>query len=86
MSKRKNFKVFDNGGKSFDRYTVALPGREHGASPGYDMCLSLSSNPESPTGVSQFSDCKIGKHLGKKIPYAKLPKNIRNHVQKRLSE
>lgn len=75
--------VYDNGGKTFDRYTVTTSISE---GHGMKMCLGLSSNPTNPQGFSQFTTCQVGSHLGKKIPWAKLPANIRRHIIARFRE
>ena len=55
----QNVTVYDNGGNSFDRYTVIIDGDV------YDM----SHNPMSPQGVNQYVgreadiDCDIGQLL-----------------------
>lgn len=73
--------VYDNGGKTHDRYTVATSIKE---GPGLKQCLGLSSNPSHPQGFSQFGSCQVGTHLGKKIPWGKLPPEIRKHAAARL--
>jgi len=46
MQKPKIVKaVYDDGGKTFDRYTVVIDEKE---GPGMNTCLALSSNPTSP--------------------------------------
>lgn len=77
--------VYDNGGETFDRFTVVL-------NEPYDHtgklleCLGLSLNPSSPQGFSQFSGCQDGPHLGQKIEFSELPENVQKHVKARLSE
>jgi len=73
--------IYDNEGKSFDRYTVVLDQRENG----YNWCLCLSHNPTSIQGFSQFGECIDGDILlGKKINLEDLPKEIQNHIAKRI--
>ena len=74
MTKNPKFikAVYDNGGKTIDRYTIVLPDG--------DGCLSLSDDPNSPQGFSQFGECVEGSHLGKKISWNKLPKNVRDSL------
>ena len=43
----KNVRVFDNGGISFDRYTVLIDGDAFG----------MSHNPNSPQGFNQYIGC-----------------------------
>lgn len=76
--------VYDNGGKTFDRYTVALdlPGDRRDKR--MKECIGLSSNPSHPQGFSQFATCQLGRHLGKKLKWGQLPAEIRKHVAARL--
>jgi hypothetical protein len=79
-------RVYDNGGETADRYTVVPQGPDYRERNGDQMMLGLSSNPTSPQGVSQWSSGQEGPHLGKKIPFNKLPPEIQKHVLRRLSE
>jgi len=67
----KNLRIYDNGGATFDRYTVVYLDRpEYG-----DMlqCLAMSENPLHPQGFCQHSSAMIGSHLGKPIKFKELP-------------
>jgi hypothetical protein len=77
-------KVYDNGGKTFDRYTVVFLDRKlWGYGPRQRQqggmgrllypCLGMSSNPFAPNGFGQHSDAALGPHLGKRIPFSALP-------------
>lgn len=74
--------IFDNGGETADRYTVAF---QTEAGPGVWTCLVLSANPESPQGISLFSTCKVGPHLGKRVKLHQLPENVQKHIQQRIA-
>lgn len=74
-------KIYDNGGKTWDRYTVIIEGWHFGKS---CEALGLSDNCDSPQGFSQFGDVYEGKHLGKVISFDNLPDNVQNHIIKRL--
>ncbi len=74
--------IYDNGGKTMDRYTVILS--EGDAIPPHIPCLGLSDNPDSPQGFSQYGECLEGEHLGKKISFAELPENVQEHLKRRL--
>jgi len=76
------YKIYDNGGKTFDRYTILTEPYHFGKS---CEALGLSDNPESPQGFSQWGDAYEGDHLGKEIRLEKLPENIQNHILQRLS-
>jgi hypothetical protein len=71
----KNVKsIWDNGGKSIDRYTIVYKDG--------DM-LGLSEKPEHPQGFSQFTSGDEGPHLGKKIKWENLPEHLKKHIIKR---
>ena len=77
----KVYKIYDNGGKTFDRYTVVLPVVNAN---GLHDCLGLSDNCDSPQGFSQWSECTEGKHLGKLTTFWKLPIVVKNHIVGRI--
>ncbi len=69
--------VFDNGGKTTDRYTVIVaPGVPDLG--GAQLCMS--TDPDSPQGVSQWCHGSSIAALGKEINWADLPDNVRRHV------
>jgi hypothetical protein len=73
--------IYDSGGGSMDRYTLVL----EGLTPlGHHHCLGLSDNPGGVYGFSNFGDCKLGSHLGKKIKFSELPKEVQFHARLRL--
>jgi hypothetical protein len=69
--------IYDNGGKTFDRYTVvsALP---------YNHtlweCLGLSQDGFS---FSQWSGCQLGSHLGKRVVFDLLPEQVQKGILSR---
>jgi len=68
--------VWDNGGKTLDRYTVVFNIE--------GLALGLSDDPEHPQGFSQCGSGIPGEHLGKLILFEDLPLNVRLHVHKRI--
>lgn len=80
----ETIRVYDNGGKTFDRYTVVCDNDEY---PTHEMCpmLALSSDPTSPQGFSQHTEGHEGRHLGKRVAFESLPENIQRHITYRLS-
>jgi len=71
--------IWDNEGKSFDRYTVILKGGGG---------LGLSHNPESPQGFAQWlgdNDLHEGPHLGRKILWGDLPGNVRKFADELIN-
>jgi len=77
--------VWDNGGKSFDRYTIILRRAWITVYP-LEAAFGLSDNPDKPDGFSQCCEVIDGPHLGKPIAWMDLPENIQKHVVKRLEE
>lgn len=78
--------VWDNGGKTVDRYTVAVEPDPDAARSPYLSTLALSSDPTSPQGFSQWTEGLPGPHLGREITWEDLPEHIRAHVAARLKE
>jgi len=74
--------VWDNGGKTVDRYTIILDPKQ-----GWDEGDSLGVDDEGGKSFSQFdSGTKEGSNLGKKIKWDKLPEITQKHIVKRLKE
>ena len=71
--------VYDNGGKSLDKYTIVV-----------DSIVSKNRNKyqyeaisasENGLGVFMWVQCERGKHLGKKIEFSSLNKELQKKVQ-----
>jgi hypothetical protein len=79
-------RCYDNGGKSFDRYTVVFTGRYKKKTGGMFLDLRMSANPFHPQGFGQHgeSDMQIDwptyGHLGKKIQFKDLPEDCQKLV------
>lgn len=80
--------IYDNGGETFDRYTVYFKGRGtlnwYTKDPPMRYCLAMSSNPFHPQGFGQHSEGKPGKHNGKKIKFEDLPEDCQKLVLQEL--
>jgi len=80
----KYIRVYDNGGKSFDRYTVVFTGRYKYRN-GCDY-LGMSEHPFHPQGFGQHEwsqdiiDRPTYGHLGKKIKFQALPPDCQKVV------
>ena len=78
------YAVWDNGGKTLDRYTViasrAVPERD-----GTLPCLGLSDMPTDAQGFSQWGTARRGPHLGQRVPFNSLPAHIRAHIAQRYA-
>lgn len=73
-------RVFDNGGKTYCRYTVFPWGN--------DECLFLSHDCYAPNGVSMYESGRYPDKgiFGKEITFAELPEMVREHVRARVAE
>lgn len=74
--------VYDNGGKTLDRFTVAVSDKIAPQDNRLDACLCLS---ETGAGFSQWGHCARGSHLGRLRHWRGLPKELRRHIQARIS-
>lgn len=85
----KWIRVYDNGGRSFDRYTVVFTKKAitntHGDR--WFMYLGMSENPFHPQGFGQHGesdrqpvDRPTYGHLGKKIKFEDLPEDCKQLV------
>jgi hypothetical protein len=64
-------KIYDNGGKTADRLTMAFPFDRNERNRLVAM-VSLSFAPFHPQGVCQHGEGMLGRHLGKRISYVDL--------------
>lgn len=81
--KRKVCRIFDNGGASVDRYTIAFKGyRMAGRGMVYPY-LASSSHPFHPQGFGQHGESReflTGKHLGKRVAFDTLPVDVQTFI------
>ena len=73
--------VYDNGGKSLDRYTIVIDSIVSKNRNKYQYDAISASESESGAGVFMWVQCERGKHLGKKIEFASLNKELQKKVQ-----
>lgn len=77
----KYVRCYDNGGRSFDRYTVVFTGHYRNRK-GCDY-LGMSAHPCHPQGFGQHGwaphiiDRPAHRHLGKRVGYDQLPEECR---------
>lgn len=82
----KYVRVYDNGGKSIDRYTVVYTGRWKGKTGCGFPFIGMSATPTHPQGFGQHGwsqnaiDRPAYKHLGKKIMFNDLPDECKKVV------
>jgi len=81
----KKVRIYDNGGRSFDRYTVVFTGNFKGRD-GRCYYLGMSESPFHPQGFGQHGesieiiDYPSYKHLGRKITFDKLSEQCQKLV------
>lgn len=73
-------RMYDNGGRSFDRFTI-LPPRDAGAdyrehAPGSWCAIASSESPFNPQGFGQHCAAVAGSHLGRRIRWDDLPPDV----------
>lgn len=78
-------RVYDNGGKTFDRYTI-LPPRWAGEDyrervRGSWVAIGASESPFHPQGFGQHTSAMPGPHLGKRIKWADLPADVQSFAR-----
>ena len=82
-------RIFDNGGKTCDRYTIMPPRwakdyREK--APGEFMALGANAFPFHPQGFGMHVTATAGSHLGKRIKWADLPIDVQSFARKSFPE
>lgn len=73
----KNVKIYDNGGKTYDRYVAIYLNRPEG--PLFEA-RAMSEFPFHPQGFGLYTTAEPGKHLGKRIKFEELPKDCQKLV------
>jgi hypothetical protein len=80
----KHVRIYDNGGETFDQYTVVFTGNYKGRN-GCEY-IGMSTNPFHPQGFGQHGhswtviDYPKYSHLGKKIKFQDLPERCQDCV------
>jgi len=81
----KKIRCYDDGGETFDRYTVVFTGHYKGRQ-GWCHYIGMSEHPFHPQGFGQHSesldiiDRPKYSHLGKKIAFEDLPPDCQRAV------
>jgi hypothetical protein len=82
--------VFDNKGKTCDRYTILLGGSQFDADLLKDrkvFYLALSENPWHPQGFSQWGEIAATfRPAHQRIRWLDLPERTRNHIAARVAQ
>lgn len=74
--------VYDNGGRTADRYTVVFDERHRTDEGISHLCLALSKDCNMPNGVCMTAYTEPGSYLGKKIKFSDLPETVQNCVRR----
>lgn len=78
----KNVKIYDNGGKTFDRYTAVYLDQPEAA--GLYGARGMSEHPFYAQGFGMYCSAMPGKHLGKRIKFEELPADCQKLVKQDL--
>lgn len=82
--KRYICRIYDNGGVTLDRYTIALKAYRVNGQLVYPY-LASSAYPFHSFGQHGESGVKIdGQHLGKRIPFESLPIDVQRFIVQNL--
>jgi hypothetical protein len=83
MKRPKHIRIFDNGGKTADRYTVvylSMPDSRDIFHRQTFESLGMSAEPFHPQGVGMHGAAIPGSHLGKRIRWEQLPVDCQKAV------
>jgi len=80
----KNVRIYDNGGKSADRYTAVYMTMPEGR--GLYGARAMNDMPFHPQGIGMFVSASVGRHLGKRISFEALPVDCQRLIRFDLSE
>lgn len=71
-------RIYDNGGKTFDRYTILPPrwDKLNKVRPGLFVAIGASKYPFHPQGFGQHVTAAPGAHLGKRLKWSDLPRDV----------
>ena len=79
-------RCYDNGGETFDRYTVVFTGRYRHKTGKKQWYLGMSADPFHPQGVGSHGESETSvdtpkySHLGKKVKFENLPQKVKECV------
>lgn len=79
----KNIRLYDNGGKTIDRYTAVYMNCPEGR--GLYEARGMDANPYHPQGFGMYCSVTPGRHLGRRIAFEELPPDCQKLVLSDLS-
>jgi len=80
-----NIRIYDNSGKTFDRYTVIYMDEPERA-PDTFAAVGMSEHPFHPQGFGQHCTAVPGRHIGRRITFEELPTDCQRLVLRDLGE
>lgn len=75
--------IYDNGGKTLDRYTIVTTQRYKKSGRWYYDYIGASENG---WGIFMWGECVLGRHLGKKVELGSLSKELQSRIINALKE
>ena len=78
-------RIYDNGGKTADRYSIAPPRHAKDYAQGGGRFLTLFSG-DKPAGCSGHDECKPSNHLGTRIAWGDLPDAVQDVARQTFPE
>lgn len=81
---RPTIRIYDNGGKTFDRYTVVFMNRPYAPNSALLEALAMSEDPFHPQGFGQHCSAMTGRHLGKRIKFEDLPEPCQRFLKQNM--
>lgn len=73
-------KIYDNGGKTADRYTAINTNRRVRGQFGMYEAIGFNAYPFHPQGYGQHTIAEPGRHLGKRVKLDELPADAARFV------
>lgn len=80
-------RIYDNGGKTFDRFTAVYMNQPaHWQHDKVFQAVGMSENPFHPQGFGMHCTAMPGRHLGKRITLEQLPPDCQKLVKQDLED
>lgn len=81
-------RIYDNGGKTADRYTIIPPrwAVEYRESAAFWEAIGSSETPFHPQGFGMHISAAPGAHLGKRIRWEDLPRDVKTFARQSFGE
>ncbi len=76
--------IYDNGGKTLDRYTIVTNERRAIAKKKY--LYDAISASENGAGFFMWGECMLGTHLGKKVTFDSLSMELQTRINNALND